>query len=117
MTATYNATATPRLLYLLAVATCIPGLVLWGRKKAWDSALGELSYPLYLLHPLATILIIPGRWGEYFVVAVVLLLSWLIARGIEHPIERFRQNRTRQNPHNCLRPVDRAAAGNGLASA
>jgi peptidoglycan/LPS O-acetylase OafA/YrhL len=38
--------------------------------------LGEISYPLYLIHPLATIIIIiiiiTGKWGEYIAIAAVL---------------------------------------------
>jgi peptidoglycan/LPS O-acetylase OafA/YrhL len=99
LTATYNAMSTPRLIYLFVVAACTPGLVLFGRKNPWDGALGDLSYPLYLIHPLAIILIIPGIWGEYFAISGLLLLSWLVTRGIERPIERFRQYRARRNSH------------------
>jgi peptidoglycan/LPS O-acetylase OafA/YrhL len=96
LTATYNVFDTPRLLYLFAVAACLPGLVLLGRKNPLDGALGELSYPIYLIHPLATILIITGGWGEYYAVFVVLLIAWLVTLGVERPIERFRQYRARK---------------------
>jgi peptidoglycan/LPS O-acetylase OafA/YrhL len=93
LTATYNAFGTPRLFYLFAVAVCLPGLVQLGRKNPLDGVLGELSYPIYLVHPLATILIITGGWGEYYAVFLVLLIVWLVTLGVERPIERFRQYR------------------------
>jgi peptidoglycan/LPS O-acetylase OafA/YrhL len=96
LTGTYNALGTPRLIYLFAVAACIPGLVLVGRKNPLDGAVGDLSYPVYLIHPLATILIIPGIWGEYYAVLAILLVAWLVTLGVERPIERFRQYRARR---------------------
>src|SRR5262249_35730547 len=92
-TATYNALGTPRLVYLFLVAACIPGLVLLARKNPLDPALGDLSYPIYLIHPLATIAIIPGRWGEYYAVAAVLFVAWVVTIVVERPIERYRRNR------------------------
>lgn len=96
LTATYNSFAIPRLAYLAAVAICLPGVVLLGRRNRWDGSLGELSYPLYLIHPLAAIVILPGAWAEFVAIPGVLVLSWLVVRGVERPIERFRQRRVRQ---------------------
>jgi peptidoglycan/LPS O-acetylase OafA/YrhL len=102
LTATYNAIATPRLIYLFAVAACMPALMFFGRENSWDGSLGELSYPLYLVHPLATILIISDRWGEYVAIAAVLFVSWLLTRIVERPIERFRRYRAQAKSSELL---------------
>jgi peptidoglycan/LPS O-acetylase OafA/YrhL len=93
LTASYNAFDTPRLLYLAAIAFCLPGVVLLGRRNPADGALGDLSYPIYLIHPLAEIITLPGQMAEPVAIAAVLILSWLTVRFIERPIERFRQRR------------------------
>ena len=69
LTMTYNIFSTPRPFYLFAVAACLPGLVFLGRQYPWDGRIGDLSYPLYLIHPLATIIVMPGKWGEYIAIS------------------------------------------------
>jgi peptidoglycan/LPS O-acetylase OafA/YrhL len=98
MTVTYDALSTPRVVYLVTAAACLPGAVLLGRKNPADGALGDFSYPIYLIHPLAMIVTIPGRHAELIAIAAVLLLSWLTVRFIERPIERFRQRRVGRKP-------------------
>ena len=93
LTLTYNTLSNPRLLYLFAITGCLPGIVFIGRYNRWDKALGELSYPIYLIHPLATIIIITGAWGEYIAIAVILALSWVVTQVVERPIDRYRQIR------------------------
>jgi peptidoglycan/LPS O-acetylase OafA/YrhL len=95
MTATSNSFATPRLVYLTAIALCLPGLVLLGRRNPADSALGDLSYPIYLIHPLGELMPLPGRMAELTTIAIVLVIALLMVRFVEHPIERFRQRRAR----------------------
>jgi peptidoglycan/LPS O-acetylase OafA/YrhL len=102
LTITYNLFGTPRLLYLFAIATCLPGVVLLGRHNPLDDALGELSYPVYLIHPLATIMIITGKWGEYIAIAAILLVSWVVTRAVERPVDRYRQYRARRKSQALL---------------
>jgi peptidoglycan/LPS O-acetylase OafA/YrhL len=71
-----------------------------------DKALGELSYPIYLLHFQAGLLLIWADFGSrgdltFMVVGGMLtvLLAWLFCRWLEPPIQRLRQ---------ALRPVQPA---------
>lgn len=102
LTLTYNTLSTPRLLYLFAIAACLPGIVFLGRQNPWDNALGEMSYPIYLIHPLATIIIITGKWGEYIAIAVILALSWVVTQAVERPMDRYRQNRAYRKSRTLL---------------
>lgn len=105
LTMMYNSFGPPRLFYLFAVTICLPGLVLFGRRNPLDSAMGELSYPLYLIHPLATIIIITGSWGEYVSVLLILGLSWGVAQFVERPIDRYRQYRARRQDDALHHPM------------
>ena len=76
-----------------------------GRMK-FDRALGELSYPLYLCHPI--VLTIIGHFSKsiaYFWLQVILSLglslglAYLVAKYLDAPIDRFRQLRVRRS-HN-----------------
>lgn len=104
MTLAFSALHIPRLLYLLAAAACLPGAVLFGRQFPLDNVLGEFSYPVYLIHPLLQIVTLPGPWAQPVAFLIVALLSWLVVRYVERPIERFRQRRVR-------RSIERPAGG------
>jgi peptidoglycan/LPS O-acetylase OafA/YrhL len=96
LTVSYNMFSVPRVVYLAVIAVCLPGIVLLGRKNPWDSSFGDLSYPLYLIHPLALIVILPGAWAEFIAIPAIIVLSLLMVHGLERPIERYRQRRIRQ---------------------
>jgi hypothetical protein len=74
-----------------------------GRKNPLDTALGVLSYPIYLIHSLVT-MIIPGGWGEYLI-RLDYSLCRLANHGRSCPIERFGQYRARGKPPTRLLAV------------
>jgi peptidoglycan/LPS O-acetylase OafA/YrhL len=65
------------------------------RRNPLDNFLGELSYPIYLLHPIFTIFIIPGAtvWAEVVAVTGTLALSVSLLFAIDRPIEAMRRRR------------------------
>jgi peptidoglycan/LPS O-acetylase OafA/YrhL len=88
-----------RPIYLLAATICLPGIVLLGRRNPLDNFLGELSYPIYLLHPIFTIFIIPGAtiWAEVAAVFGTLSLSTFLIFVVDRPIEAIRRRRAMSN--------------------
>jgi peptidoglycan/LPS O-acetylase OafA/YrhL len=84
-----------RPIYLVAASLCLPGIVLLGRRNPLDKFLGELSYPIYLLHPIFTIFIIPGStiWAEVVAVVSTLALSAFFLFAVDRPVEAIRRRR------------------------
>ncbi|RBP48121.1 peptidoglycan/LPS O-acetylase OafA/YrhL [Roseimicrobium gellanilyticum] len=93
------------LLYGLA-ALAIPSLFQWSARSKWDRAVGELSYPVYLLHiTVKTALLAPwtkSLFGTSIQNSFVFMLttmaiscgmSWLVLRLIDLPINQWRQSR------------------------
>lgn len=93
------------LLYLAAFAG-IPALFSWSHRSHLDRQLGDLSYPVYLIH----VLVIrcmkaaaeSGALPDSFMKSVAFPLTaitvscvtaWLLARAIEHPLDLWRQQR------------------------
>jgi peptidoglycan/LPS O-acetylase OafA/YrhL len=84
--------------YLFAVGTFVllPYLFLMTRDLVFDRLLGELSYPMYLGHWSILLLFghligqLPSYLGGLVYVGLVVLLSWIIYRFIEHPMDDFR---------------------------
>jgi peptidoglycan/LPS O-acetylase OafA/YrhL len=72
-----------------------------GQRTAGNTAtfLGELSYPIYLLHPIFTIFIIPGTtiWAELAVTGT-LALSVFLPFAVDRPIEAIRRRRVNDEP-------------------
>jgi peptidoglycan/LPS O-acetylase OafA/YrhL len=76
--------------------------------KAVDSIIGDFSYPIYLVHYLAGMVLVTAGFkaakrGEalFFFAAlpVILILAWAITRLVEWPVEAIRQRvKTRRNP-------------------
>ena len=88
--------------YIIVAATAIPLLFHVTRTVRWDRWIGELSYPMYLLHiPLKWVLL--ARQGvsqkdEAIVSGVSLLIltvvaSILMTYFVDRPLEAFRQRR------------------------
>jgi peptidoglycan/LPS O-acetylase OafA/YrhL len=88
-----------RPIYLLSVCICLPGIVLVGRRNPFDNFLGELSYPIYLLHPIFAIFIVPGTtvWAEIGAVAGTVSISAFLIFAIDRPIEIFRHRRIKSD--------------------
>lgn len=93
------------LLYGLA-ALAIPTLFQWSARSKWDRAVGELSYPVYLLHvTVKTALLAPWAGALFgstlqnsfvFMLTTMIIscgMSWLVLRLIDLPINQWRQSR------------------------
>jgi peptidoglycan/LPS O-acetylase OafA/YrhL len=97
---------------LVIIALCIPVLFASFASSIWDLTIGNLSYPVYLVHML--IIQIAGvafhiRSG--IVVAILSLASALIIiRYLEEPIDRYRQRRVQGNPEKRLPDVQSTAS-------
>lgn len=90
-----------QIIYLAATAVCLPGIVAAGRRISFDGILGDLSYPIYLIHPLFMIVVIesskvPSIPAEAIAIASTLLISLALVYLIERPVDRYRQARIRQ---------------------
>jgi peptidoglycan/LPS O-acetylase OafA/YrhL len=96
-----------RPLYLAMTCLCLPGIVLAGRWNPADRILGELSYPVYLLHPLLAITVIPGssRLSEIAAVLCVLALAFALVYLVERPLEKLRRLRAQAMPTETLPAV------------
>jgi len=85
------------LLYL-AFAAMIPSLFELTRGSGIDRAIGELSYPLYLVHGIVLGLIYM-RWGApkgvlpdaFVAVGLSVLAAWALKVAVEAPVDRHRQ--------------------------
>lgn len=101
-----------RPIYLLVASISLPGIVLLGRRNPLDNFLGELSYPIYLLHPLFTIFIIPGTtlWAELVAVTSTVCLSALLVIAVDRPIEAFRHRRVQRAEAGSAAERETAAA-------
>jgi peptidoglycan/LPS O-acetylase OafA/YrhL len=91
-----------RPLYLCAVALCLPGVVLLGRLNPLDKVLGDLSYPVYLVHPLFMIVILPTRQVVPVVLSVA--LAYLLTVLLEKPLDLYRQSRVSPPPAESASP-------------
>ena len=88
--------------YLIVAATSVPLLFHVTRTIRWDRWIGELSYPMYLLHiPLKWVLLAKqgvSQKDEAIVSGVSLLIltvvaAFLMTYFVDRPIEAFRQRR------------------------
>lgn len=79
----------------LAYGATLPFLFHAWRRVAWDRWIGNLSYPIYLVH-LSVIIVLRDHHGYvsgWEVGAASVLLAVLINRYLETPLETFRQRR------------------------
>jgi peptidoglycan/LPS O-acetylase OafA/YrhL len=107
-----------RPIYLVAACLCLPGIVLLGRRNPLDNFLGELSYPIYLLHPIFTIFVIPGAGllPEVIAVAGVLALSTFLILAVDRPLEAFRHRRAKMKAAAASRAMEFPAAAPALST-
>ncbi|MBV8697005.1 acyltransferase [Bradyrhizobium sp.] len=85
-----------RPLYLFGEALCLPGVVLLGRLNPLDKILGDLSYPVYMIHPLFMIVILPTP--QVVPVVLSLGLAYLLTVLLEKPLDLYRQSRVSPHP-------------------
>jgi peptidoglycan/LPS O-acetylase OafA/YrhL len=84
------------------VGLFLPVLFEFGRRYRWDRSLGELSYPLYLVHwpvgAFAAMWFGTGGSAAYPIAAVVLSIAAaaLVNRCVVEPIDKWRQRRARR---------------------
>lgn len=88
----------------LCLALSLPFLFQFSRRYAWDRALGDLSYPVYLIHwPILALMpfLLPSQylaqWQGLTVAVITVVLSALFASYVEKPLEKIREQRAR-NP-------------------
>jgi peptidoglycan/LPS O-acetylase OafA/YrhL len=79
--------------YLAMLAVALPVLFLAFGKARWDRALGELSYPIYLVHLLVIGVVQTFGWrlagdASLLIVAGSLLAGAVLAFGLGLPLER-----------------------------
>lgn len=84
-------------LYLYAATVLsIPFLFRLTRKMAFDRAIGELSYPIYITH-WTVIMVVEYACGRTRLPVIALVatvaVSWLLNRFVADPIEGYRQRR------------------------
>ncbi|MBY0508663.1 MAG: acyltransferase [Rhodospirillaceae bacterium] len=90
--------------YYLAAIVVVPCLFQLTRNSAWDSKLGNYSYPLYLTHWIVLTFYdaFAQDWGlppmgsplrVLICVAATFALSWVIIVSVEAPTDRYRQRR------------------------
>lgn len=82
-------------LMLILIALCIPLLFHTFADTSWDTAVGNLSYPVYLVHVLVIDILIATLhvYNPLVVVAVSVVAAILIVRFVENPIDKYRQRR------------------------
>ena len=97
-----------RPLYLCAEAVCLPGVVLLGRSNPLDKALGDLSYPIYLVHPLFMIFILPTK--QIVPVVLSIALAYLLTVLLEKPLDLYRHRAFRRIRRNRSMIQTRVAA-------
>jgi len=61
-----------------------------------DKILGDLSYPVYLVHPLFMIAILPTR--QIVPVVLSIGLAYLLTVLLEKPLDLYRQSRVSAHP-------------------
>ena len=86
--------APERLAFLALVCLALPAVHGWSRHSRIDRSIGELSYPVYLVHGLVMPLI-PGAQGDpvrtVLIMAASAAAGWVVVRTVEARIAGLRQ--------------------------
>ena len=82
-------------LYYIAITLCIPFMIVASKSWAGDRLAGELSYPMYIIHPIILLWLydyVPMEqplW-QMLVIIIVLLSSWALLVLVDRPIQAWR---------------------------
>jgi len=83
--------------YKVALPLLLPAAFAMTRKATWDNRLGELSYPLYIVH---WALVRPsshwGRWARVAASLAALACALVLVRFVERPVDAYRQRRLKR---------------------
>lgn len=107
--------AVKTILVYLSVPVCLPLMFKAFRNSPLDRAVGELSYPVYLVHYLVMQMVIYWYKGPHpvaFAVGVVVVASVLLCRFVAVPLDAYRQARVR----NVTAPQSDASSVGGLTA-
>jgi peptidoglycan/LPS O-acetylase OafA/YrhL len=106
------------LIWLPAVVFMVPLLFTLTCRSRVDRLIGELSYPVYLIHPHVlkfTIPLLADKHWQWALgplsFAITLVLSWLFYRFVETKTERFRENLYKKSRPRSAGPQPDAVAG------
>jgi peptidoglycan/LPS O-acetylase OafA/YrhL len=76
------------------VALALPFIFEATKQSVWDRRIGNLSYPVYLLHePIADALARLNVVNGYAVLVATVVVSVAVVHWVEGPIDRWRQQR------------------------
>lgn len=84
--------------FFATMSFSIPILFNYDKKNKLDNRIGELSYPVYIVHYVVIVLMgiaftnIPG----WLIVTITILVSYLLNKFIASPIEKYRQRRLKK---------------------
>lgn len=85
-----------RWFYYATVALSLPIIFEQSRKWAWDRWVGNLSYPVYMVHMLALSVIsavCKGEHNVYYVLGLTIAISVALLHLVEEPLDKWRQGR------------------------
>lgn len=107
------AVAEKRWLFLLILAASLPDIFETTKRSALDRWIGDLSYPLYIVHMLCFTLLadlVAGPWKTPLLVAAAAGCAVLLAAIVERPGDRLRQTFTRRRRRRLQAPWQPAPA-------
>jgi peptidoglycan/LPS O-acetylase OafA/YrhL len=89
---------------LFLIALSIPLLFYTFANRQWDTTIGNLSYPVYLVHALIiSVLFATFRThSELLVVLASILAAILIVHFVENPMDKYRQRRAKSQTVDTL---------------